>query len=150
MKMRHAVMEDSEDLFRWRNDPVTQAAFKSTAPVSREAHNEWMWRHVRYGGADHIVLIGITDNGEKAGVVRFEARSDLEYEVSLTVAPEHRGHGCAAEILMMGVTGMPEFAINAEIRTENRASQNVFAVCGFRQVGSDKNFLKYRRGPRYD
>ena len=144
--LRPAMPKDADDLFAWRNDPVTLACFRSTAAVPREDHDRWMKFSALGGYPEHIVLIADSDWG-KLGVVRFDAEKNdtMTFEASITMAPEHRGKGLAATVLAQGCVMMGEYTINAEIRRENYRSRNIFAQCGFDLVGQKDGFVQYRR-----
>jgi RimJ/RimL family protein N-acetyltransferase len=144
--LRYATPADADRLFAWRNDPVTRAAFRSTAPISREEHDRWMKFNVTEGYAEHVVLIAEMEEGA-VGVVRFDANKKdvMEYEVSLTIAPEFRGFGFARDVLSRACDMIEDFALTAQIRTENAASQKAFRSCGFSVTGSDDHFVNYRR-----
>lgn len=148
LELRPATIADSDSLFAWRNDPVTMACSKSTAPVSREEHDRWMKFSVAQGYPEHIVLIA-DDGAGSVGVVRFDSsrRDEMVYHASITVAPQHRGRGYSALMLALACSYMPEYAIRAEIRTNNTVSRKTFERCGFREVGSDHGFITYERGP---
>jgi RimJ/RimL family protein N-acetyltransferase len=144
--LRFANPGDADRLFAWRNDPVTLACFRSTAAVPREDHDRWMKFNVESGFGEHIVLIA-EDAGEPIGVIRFDAdRKDImSYDVSITVAPEHRDRGFASKILAHACGLVQDFSLNAEVRHENMASKRVFESCGFSTVRSDDRFVTYRK-----
>ena len=147
MQLRPATMRDSDELFSWRNDPVTRAAFRSTLPVPRENHDHWMQFNVQNGYPQHRVLIAESDYGNY-GVVRFDAARDdvMVYEVSITLAPRWRGKGLAATILDDACALMTEFTLKATIRTHNDVSRRLFERCGFRRMpGGDDQFVYYRK-----
>jgi UDP-2,4-diacetamido-2,4,6-trideoxy-beta-L-altropyranose hydrolase len=146
--LRPATLADANDLFAWRNDPVTLACFRSTAVVPREDHDRWMKFNVLYGYPEHIVLIAENES-EPVGVVRFDSVKDdvMSYEASITMAPKYRGNGLSKTILDTACRAMDEFTINAEIRKDNAASRKIFERCGFREIKSDNAFITYRRGP---
>lgn len=146
--LRLATEEDSDILFAWRNDPATQAASKSTAPVSREDHALWMKFNVLIGYPEHRVLIG-NDGYGKVGVVRFDASRDdlMAFNVSITVAPERRGDGLGVDMLREACSFMTDYALCADIREDNLASRSVFARCGFVEIGCDQGFVNFRKEP---
>lgn len=149
--LRLATEEDSDVLFAWRNDPTTQAASKSTAPVSREDHERWMKFNVLIGYPEHRVLIG-DDGYSKLGVVRFDASKDdlMAFDVSITVAPERRGDGIGVAMLREACSFMTDFELRAEARRENAASRKIFERCGFtetRYVGSGHGFVNFVKEP---
>lgn len=146
--LRPATISDSDNLFSWRNDPVTQAYSRSTAPVARADHDRWMQFNVLQGYPQHIVLIADSEFGP-VGVIRFDInKSDvMDCEVSITVAPEHRGKKVARGILETGCSYMDEYTISAEIKPENAASRRIFEQCGFDQIGNSSGYLQYRKEP---
>lgn len=145
-QLRLASMRDSDELFAWRNDPVTRAAFRSTEPVPRENHERWMQFNVQNGYPQHRVLIAECDYG-KIAVVRFDAvkSDDMTFEISITVAPKWRGRGFAVGILDQACGVMSEYALKAAIKTHNEASRHIFERCGFHKVGDDDSFVHYRK-----
>lgn len=146
--MRPAGPADSDALFRWRNDPATQAASLSTAPVPREDHERWMKFNVLQGYPTHMVMIGEGDEGT-VGVVRFDSsKMDLMmYDVSLTVAPEHRGKGLGATMLSVACQWMTDYTIRAQIKRDNIASRKLFGHCGFDEVERSSGILTFRKEP---
>jgi RimJ/RimL family protein N-acetyltransferase len=148
IELRFANPGDADRLFAWRNDPVTLACFRSTAVVPREDHDRWVQFNVEKGYAEHIVLIA-ENGGQPVGVIRFDADKNdvMSYDVSLPVAPEHRGKGLAHLILAHACNLVQDFSLNAEVRNENAPSRRVFERCGFSIVGSDDRFVNYRRDP---
>lgn len=146
--LRPATMMDSDKLFAWRNDPVTQACSRSTAPVPRADHDRWMKFNVLLGYPQHIVLIADSEFGA-VGVVRFDAEKNdaLSYEVSITIAPNHRGKGVARGILHTACGYMDEYTINAEVKSDNTKSRHIFEQCGFEEIGRSNGYLQYRKEP---
>jgi RimJ/RimL family protein N-acetyltransferase len=146
--LRSATMNDADDLFAWRNDPVTMACSRSTGPVERDDHQRWMQFNVQLGYPAHMVMIAENEYG-KLGVVRFDAdRSDaMVYWTSITIAPKHRGCGYSLEILSQACAFMHESTLDAEIRSDNSLSRKIFAQCGFELVESTSDFVRYRREP---
>lgn len=149
ISLRPAMPKDADDLFAWRNDPVTLACFRSTAAVPREDHDQWMRFNVMHGYPEHIVLIAENYEG-KLGVVRFDAEKNdtMTFEASITMAPAHRGKGLAGTVLAQACCYMTEYTINADIRRDNYRSRNIFAQCGFDLVGQKDGFVQYRREPQ--
>ncbi len=146
--LRAATLADADRLFAWRNDPITCANSRSTGAVAREDHDRWMKFNVAQGYPQHMVMIAESDTGS-IGVVRFDAerRDVMRYEVSITLAPEHRGFGLGRPVLAQACAYMPDFSLSAVIRTNNTASRKIFAECGFEETGSDHGFVTCRRQP---
>jgi RimJ/RimL family protein N-acetyltransferase len=148
MFLRPATLADADRLFSWRNDPVTCANSRSTAAVPREDHDRWMKFNVLMGQPEHAVIIAEA-LGDCVGVVRFDAAKDdlMTYEVSITVAPTHRGMGLAWPMLTGACGFFADFAINAEVRHDNTVSRKVFERCGFEEIGREGGFLQFRKEP---
>jgi UDP-2,4-diacetamido-2,4,6-trideoxy-beta-L-altropyranose hydrolase len=147
--LRPANMNDADNLLAWRNDPVTLANFRSTGVVPREDHDRWMQFNVQQGYPQHLVLIAESDAGP-VGVIRFDADRDdiMQYEVSITVSPKHRGNGLGKDILNQACGYMREYTLNAEIRRDNLPSRLIFRQCGFAQVSSSDIFLQFQKEPQ--
>ncbi len=149
IQLRQATMHDSDFLFAWRNDPATLAASLSTAAVPREDHDQWMQLNVAHGYPLHLVLMAEGVLGA-IGVVRFDTakRDVMTFNVSMTLAPQHRGKGMAAGILDQACGLMSEYRLDAAIRSNNKASQRVFERCGFEALGDGGGFFHYRKQPQ--
>lgn len=133
VSLRLATMADRDDLLRWRNDDATCRASRSTAKVSDADHDRWMKSHVVRGFPDHLVLIAEPSRViAKLGVIRLDRNSWMAwYEVSITVAPEHRGNGVGTSMLKAVCDFSGHHTLKARIRMENSASRNIFGRCGF-------------------
>lgn len=133
--------DDSADLLRWRNDPVTCANSRSNKPVSQEDHDAWMTACMSPSRPKGWVWVADLD-GISVGVVRVDL-----CVVSITVAPEHRGRGHAKEILRQLCEKFKDCWLNAEIKESNTESRYIFEVNDFRMISSDGEFMLYRKEP---
>lgn len=134
--------DDSADLLRWRNDPVTCANSRSNKPVSPEDHEAWMTACMSPSKPKGEVWVADVD-GTSVGVIRVS----FDSVISITVAPEHRGRGHAKEMLRQLCAKYKDCRLDAEIKTTNTASQYVFEQCGFKMISSDGEFMQYRKEP---
>lgn len=135
--MRPVAAEDADTLLAWRNDQATRTASLSTAEVPREEHVAWLAR--TFASGERELLIGEHD-GVAIGTVRFDHRDGATSEVSITVAPEHRGKRLALPLLQAGlaayaVSPRTRPRILAQIREHNRASRALFDAAGFIEIG---------------
>lgn len=84
------------------------------------------------------MFIGVLDG--PLGVARFQRNGDMA-EISVNVAPERRGGGIGASLIIAGcaehVRRFPTMTIVAYIRPENIASQRAFERAGFAAGGSE-------------
>jgi len=139
--------DDSADLLRWRNDPTTRNNSRSNKVVSQEDHDAWMAACMSPAHPKGKVWVADVD-GTSVGVIRI----NLDLEVSITVAPEHRGKGYAKEMLRQVCAKFQgnyydTYCLDAEIKTTNVASQYVFEQCGFKMISCDGEYMQYRREP---
>lgn len=133
VETRPATVDDAELLFRWRNDPDTRAASRTTDPVPFEAHVRWLGESVER--EDRLLLVGADERGD-VGTVRWDRRGEDSWEVSITVAPSRRGAGMARQLLAAGEVallarvGGPVLCL-AAVRRDNQASRHLFTRSGY-------------------
>ncbi len=130
MRLEPARPEDSLLLWRWRNDPQTRANSRSSDPVSWEEHAKW------FKEKQNIYVAWVP-----VGTVRVD-----DGEVSLTVAPEHRGNGYAAPMIRAAN------GVRAWVKADNEPSLRAFRSAGYwpwRQVGEMVEMTIDEEGPHY-
>ncbi len=152
---RRATEQDSEDLFAWRNDPVTRAASVSIDPVSWAEHSDWFAASLANRSRWLFIVMASEDGGAdgaapaKIGMCRFDVQPDgASAEVSINLNPDYRGRGLAGEVLRMAIQEFrrgvsPELALTATIRSSNQASVSIFERAGFRLTSTDGQFGYY-------
>lgn len=139
-----ATSADREDLFAWRNDPVTQRVSKNSMPVQWETHVAWFQAALK--SRDRSIYIGHS-GAQKIGSVRFDrmAHEANTFLVSIMIASTQRGQGFGKDLLGAGIAMLPTAAFKADIAADNIASQRIFEACGFVQVrrASEGEMLEY-------
>lgn len=147
--LRPATMADADQLFEWRNDPMTREWSASNAPVERQDHDRWMQFNVLQGYPQHLVMIADSDLGS-VGVVRFDAerRDVMRYRVSITMAPKFRGQKLSHGVLAEACRHMLESTLLADIKVANAASRRIFEKCGFEESGKSGQFIQMKREPQ--
>lgn len=129
--LRPATRDDAAALLAWRNDPETRAASRSQAAVSPDEHLAWLDRQLaRTDGA----LLVAEREGAAVGQVRLDPAADGTTEVSLTVAPEHRGRGLAEALLRAAeahARAAGRVRLSAWIRAGNERSVRAFRHAGY-------------------
>lgn len=133
MNLRPATDEDADRLLTWRNDPVTRQWSRNTEPVARADHLVWLQR--KLDSPESILLIA-EEGRTVLGTVRFDQHTPLQWEVSITLAPEHRGRGHARRILLAAERRFralcPEATeILATVHRKNTASRLLFSGAGY-------------------
>ena len=149
MKIRFADIEDAEDLFRWRTDPVTMKFSLSEDKISMESHLEWFNKAL--ADKSRVILIAVLEDGEKAGMIRFDEKEDGKTEISIAVSPEMRGRGIGTSLLELGcrthLNNWDKKSIFATIKKVNEISIKIFTRCGFENVKEDDQnvYMELRR-----
>lgn len=132
IKIRTAVVEDCENIYRWRNAPEVRLNFFNPNPIRWEDHQNWFYRKLE--DPNCILLIGDTD-GNPVGVVRYDLKANKAM-VSIYLVPEKIGHGFGASLLQAADQWIRQYypgirRIKAEILTDNVASQETFLAAGY-------------------
>jgi spore coat polysaccharide biosynthesis predicted glycosyltransferase SpsG/L-amino acid N-acyltransferase YncA len=149
VRVRCATMADAGLLLRWANDPETRAASFTPEQVPYPDHERWLRDRL----ADRSCFLLIGDNGAgPLGQVRFDSRED-EAEVSISVAPEHRGT-VGGLLLKSAIRWFrrrsPQANIIARVKVGNEPSRRLFERAGFRLVGEHGGVLLYHASASAD
>lgn len=136
--LRFAALEDCQDIFTWRNDPVTISVSPSGA-VRWENHLAW-FEEKTHSPHSHL-FIAINEKTEKIGIVRFDRQNEVEKgegeaaEVSINLNPSFRSQGYGAMVLQQALdiyfANFPVQKIFARIMPKNIVSLNLFRKMGF-------------------
>jgi UDP-2,4-diacetamido-2,4,6-trideoxy-beta-L-altropyranose hydrolase len=139
--LREARADDRERIRAWRNDPETRGRSFQPDEVSAEDHARWFERRMDDPGC--LLLIAESE-GAPVGVLRFEREGD-GLEVHLTIAPEHRGKGYAAELLRLGTERVTENVL-ARVKPDNERSLHAFKRAGFTEIRRSPEVVELRSG----
>lgn len=148
ISIRKIIREDSQMLWEWRNDLISQRNSITTGAVSWEEHGKWF--ELSLSDNSRQILIGeLSSTGEAIGMVRFDyIPNRLSAEVSINLNPAWRGKGYSRLLLSQGIDRYTEtmnIDLTASIRPSNTASLKCFSRCGFALEKEDQNFLHYRK-----
>lgn len=118
IKLRPATIEDAQDLFRWKNDPVTRRfSILTKNKIKWEDHLEYLNKNI---GSFQI----ITDGENSFGAIR------ITDEVAIWLDKKYRGKGIAFEALQQII----ERGMVAKIVNGNIASFRLFISLGFKPI----------------
>jgi len=129
--LRAATMDDAAKLLEWRMDSVTREMSADRGDINPDEHAQWLARSLDSKARRLFVVVS---GGTTLGTVRLDERSHGEWEISLTVAAEHRGKGLAADFLRAAEQNAREMGVVrlvARIRTENERSLRAFRRAGY-------------------
>ena len=134
MLVRKATKEDSEDLFIWRNDPVTRSVSFSSTKIKKPNHNSWFKESLE--SKTRVLFIGEVDN-QKVGVCRFDKASDGESaSISINLNPSARSKGLSVNFLNAAIKKYIQYNkinIIAGVKKTNDISLKIFKKAGFHQ-----------------
>lgn len=147
MKIAPAEPDHSEMIWRWRNDPITRAMFRSTDPVLRADHDRWFKSVL--SRSDRMLFVGI-DNDTPIGVVRFDGSSNRKsWGVSINLSPDARGKGLSLPLLSSAIAEMRKtlsqehLCLIADVRSDNGRSNKLFQKADFRLISEAHGFKHY-------
>jgi UDP-2,4-diacetamido-2,4,6-trideoxy-beta-L-altropyranose hydrolase len=145
VRVRRARVDDARILWEWANDQETRAASLDSRPIRWPDHREWL--NAVLSDPSRLLIIGWNGAG-LLGQVRFDNHG-REAQVSISVAPEHRGT-VGRHLLASGIRRyrrvFPGRMLVARVKEENRASRRLFEAAGFAIVSADKGVIRYRLG----
>ncbi len=131
--LRPATLDDSRQLWEWRNDETVRQVSFSTDPVPWENHCRWFTSRVDSPACR--ILIAQNAAGLPVGQVRLDV-ANSRATISISIAAEFRSGGFGRPMIrkatqlafwQLGVNGVDAF-----IKADNIASQKVFQHCGYR------------------
>jgi spore coat polysaccharide biosynthesis predicted glycosyltransferase SpsG/RimJ/RimL family protein N-acetyltransferase len=144
-----AALSDASILFDWRDDDAARRSSRKTAPLVWADHVAWLRRVL---DDPNRTLLLVRAGAHALGTVRFDAPDeDGLREVSITVAPQHRGRGVGAAVLasaLEAVVAGGGRGYRAAMRTDNRSSRRLFERQGFETDPAgpqDDGFVHLRR-----
>jgi len=132
--LRAATSADCRRWWEWRNEPGVRAASFHPDPIPWKTHQAWFAARLA-DPACHLFII--LDGVRPTGQLRFDVQAG-EAEVHISLAPENRGHGCAAPALQAGCRALGGHVqrVVGHLRPENDVSIKAFARAGFLHAGS--------------
>ncbi|MGH3670308.1 MAG: GNAT family N-acetyltransferase [Pseudonocardiaceae bacterium] len=132
MVAREAGGADAALLLRWRDDPQTRAWSRNPHPITPAEHLAWLAATLR---SPARLLLVVEAGGVPAATVRFDRIADGRWEVSITVAPEHRGRGMAGAMLATAEAELRARvalrALLAAVHRDNLRSRALFRRAGY-------------------
>ncbi|MBV1776243.1 GNAT family N-acetyltransferase [Burkholderiaceae bacterium DAT-1] len=144
---RPASAIDSEDIWRWRNDPDTRAMSVTTEMVPWERHQHWFADSLSRN--DRFMFVVELADGQKVGMCRFDLSPDqLSAEVSININPACRGQGFAIPLLAECIRQfslLRPSRLTAIIKQSNPASERCFVANGFKLLRVSGEFGFYER-----
>ena len=133
MSVRPATKDDSESMYVWRNHLTTRSMSLHPDEIPWLDHQLWLDATLKTTG--RCLLVGSVGNTD-VGIVRFDARSEDQFEVSLYLDPTLHGLSLGHSLLLAG----EEYVLQrhpairrlvATVLDNNRGSIRLFSSCGY-------------------
>lgn len=135
LRVRDAGRADAELLLAWRNDEQTRSWSRDSRPIALADHTAWLDRVL----ADPARLLLVFESDSPLGTVRFDLVEADTWEVSITLAPTHRGRGLSGPMLAAAEAALrarhPAGTILASVHHNNAASLRLFHTAGYTETG---------------
>jgi RimJ/RimL family protein N-acetyltransferase len=148
VSVRKALLDDSRDVWLWRNDEQTRKMSVSEQPIEWSSHETWFSQLLQ--NPKFSIFVGTDSEGKKIGMCRFDLASDTGCAVvSINLNPEMRGKQLSAVFLAEAMKVFFETAscdLTALIKKENKASIRCFERCGFVYAADLGDFSRYNYG----
>jgi RimJ/RimL family protein N-acetyltransferase len=152
LRIDRATLAECRFIYDIAMDPSVRQMSTRPDAFSFEDHERWFAE--RLSDPETLFLTG-ADGPDLVGYVRYH-RDRRAAEVSIAVAPRHRGRGYGTELLRLGdplafeTLGID--SITALVLPKNVASQRTFTHAGYREAGSEERagqlHLRYEKRPQ--
>ncbi len=132
MRLRPVNLDDAGILLAWHNDSVVRAASRSTEEVTMSEHEAWLQRVLE--SPQSWLFIGVDENARPVGHTRVVEDGGYA-EVSIVVAPDHRGCGLGGQLLSLThdayAAGGGDCELRAFVKADNESSHRLFLSAGY-------------------
>jgi RimJ/RimL family protein N-acetyltransferase len=130
--LRPATYQDTELVFRWRNDPFIMVRGSSQRFVEWAEHIVW-FRDTLRSARRKIFIVLLSQ--QPIGQIRFDKINDNECVVSVYLLQEFTGRGLGVETIDRGCQEICKLwgvsRIIACVRSDNTAARSAFLKVGF-------------------
>ena len=143
MYLRRCLMEDSDTLYKWANDPTVRINAFNTSPIPYEEHVEWFKKSIE--NKDRQIFILIKDN-ISVGQIRIDIEENIAI-ISYIIDEKERGKGIGSTMLNLLYEKIKADGFNIKIlkglvKKENIASRKAFINNGYIEI-EDKEYIVY-------
>tara|TARA_B100000315_G_C14361202_1_gene488561 strand:+ start:305 stop:763 length:459 start_codon:yes stop_codon:yes gene_type:complete len=136
LKIREANIDDRNDIFEWRNDPITRQMSFDSDVVTFSIHKKW-FENSLYNKNRYLLIV--EEEGRKISVVRFDIKEEKRTaEISINLNPLERGKIFSSTVISKSISYFNIInnkrikTIIAKIKKKNIASKRSFMKCGFK------------------
>jgi RimJ/RimL family protein N-acetyltransferase len=116
-----------ELLYKWANDPETRANSINSDPIIFDVHKNWFNKKIN---SKKVLFYIYHNENQDIGQVRFDVKGDIAI-IDYSIAPPFRDKGYGCRMMALAEKEIQDNCpavkwIQAEVKNENKASQNIF------------------------
>ena len=145
--IKPALIQDSYDIWQWRNDQHTREMSLDSVPIGWISHDNWFRNTLK--NSQRVTYVGYLEDRDKIGVCRFDIDSNLNIAyVSINLNPAYRGKKLSYPLLKLCMERFwthTQISLIAIIKKNNLGSQKCFIAAGFIFDNQDSFFLHYKK-----
>tara|TARA_B110000263_G_C15106067_1_gene417548 strand:- start:130 stop:579 length:450 start_codon:yes stop_codon:yes gene_type:complete len=146
MKLDIANINDSKDIFEWRNDDHTRAMYVNNETIAWEDHNTWYAKILE--SKKSIIYLGKDEESKTSiGMIRFDIDDNYKNSfVSMNLNPIWRGKNLSVELVSIAIKQfrlIHNMPIIAKIKKENIPCIKCYERCLFELTNQDEDFNYY-------
>lgn len=144
VRLRDVTAADSASLYRWRMDPSSRPMFRSTAPVSLEAHEAFLAGYLSRSTTARDRWLVIEADGSPVGAIAlygFSADGSEAEWGRLVLEPAARGRGYgkrALELLLERARELGVRRLRCEVVSGNVPAERIYEELGFVETDREK------------
>jgi RimJ/RimL family protein N-acetyltransferase len=135
--LRPAAEDDSELIFRWRNDEGVRSTARTRHEIGADEHAAWFGRVL--ADPERTILIAETE-GRPVAQLRFDRVDPGVWEITISVDASERGRGIGPRLIDAGVEWLRERErrgnVVANVQADNERSRRAFLAAGFEPAGT--------------
>ena len=136
--IRNAEIEDCQDIYNWRNDPVIREKSFNSEEIIYNSHVLWFKQKLKN---DLCRMYIFEKDDKKVGVIRFDINSGVA-KVSVMLNPYFFGKKFGAVIIRIGTEKFMHDCkeikkVIAEIKKTNKASLKAFLKADYNKIDEE-------------
>ena len=148
--IKHASLRDVDDIFEWRNDPLSRKFSTNTKPISKNTHVKWYKECLKNKRNQYFICY---KNKNKIGFVKYENDKRNNCFVSINLNPKFRNKGLSSKTLISTLKQKElkkQNTVFAKIKKNNIKSLKSFKKAGYTKIKEYKNHYLYRKIIKHD
>lgn len=132
--LRKVEFGDARLMFQWQGHAVVRRYARDNTSPDWNTHINWLSNKLQ---DPHCFFFIIESDGIASGLVRLDWQHELQFEVSILVAPACQQLGLGSAALTLLRRTLPEATISANVKTENQVSQKLFMNAGYQHIDAE-------------